>query len=639
MGPDLSFYWALFSNGWQSVMKGKPMLYKTALLGAVSLALILPGLAQENDTEQTTLDPVIVEGSRLDQTVTEIGSSVTIITAEDIEKLGFDFALDAVAAAPGVTVNSNGAFGGVGTVRIRGSASAQTLVLIDGVVVNDPSSPGGGFDFARLDAENIAKIEVLKGPQSTLWGTDAIGGVVSITTKQPEDGVGGSAFAEYGSFNTFRGGASIGNTTDTGDFRLAIVGGSSDGISKADEDNGNSEEDRYDSVTLSAKGGLNFGNDARLSADVLWSDANSLFDSFSFGAQGSVADGEEENETEELNANVSLTGALFDGRLENTVLVGYSDITRENTGSFSSKSEGDRMLYRYQGTFNINDMNKLAFGVEREETSANDEDATIDGVFALYEFKPSEQITLTGGVRVDDHEEFGSETTGRLAAAYNPTEALTLRASWGQGFKAPTIFQTTYICGFCGLTEPNSDLKPETSEAFDVGVDWRSADGRVEAGITYFDQETENQIDFSFTAGYDNIAYVESQGVEVYGSYWFADWFGVSANYAYIEAEDGDGNRLARLPEHTGDVTFSIDPDGPLSGAVLIRYNGEETNSDFERTTLDSWTRVDLTGSYDLNEQIELFGRFENLFDEDYQQILGYGTPDLSGYVGIRLRY
>ncbi|MEO0548309.1 MAG: TonB-dependent receptor [Pseudomonadota bacterium] len=614
------------------------MIYKTALLGAVSLSLALPTLAQEAETDQTTLDTVIVEGSRLNQTETEIGSSVTVITAEDIEELGFDFALDAVASAPGVTINSNGAFGGSASVRIRGASSEQTLVLVDGVPVNDPTSPGGGFNFARLDTENIERIEVLKGPQSTLWGTDAIGGVVSITTKRPDEGLGGSAFAEYGSFNTLRGGASIENATDAGDFRLAIVGTSSDGISKADENNGNTEDDNYEALTLSAKGGVNLGGDARLSADVLWTDAESEFDSFFFGSQGNVSDGDEVSETEELSANTSLTGSLFDGRLENLVLIGYSDIKRENftNGAPSFDAEGDRTIFRYQGTLNINDMNTLAFGAEREESNANDDDTSIDGLFALYEFKPTEQLTLTGGLRVDDHERFGSETTGRVAAAFNPTDTLTLRASWGQGFKAPTIFQTTFFC--CGATEPNADLQAETSEAFDIGVDFRSPDGKAEAGITYFDQDTENQINFSFAVGgYENIAEVESQGVELYGAYQFTDWLRVSADYAYIDAKDGDGNALVRLPEHSGDVTFSVDPDGPLSGALLVRYNGEEPNTD--GTTLDSWTRVDVTGSYDLNERVELFGRIENLFDEEYQQILGYGTPDLSGYIGVRLRY
>ncbi|MBK75610.1 MAG: TonB-dependent receptor [Henriciella sp.] len=615
------------------------MSYKTALLSAAAIAVAAPAFAQISDTEENRLGPVVVEGSRLDQTATEVGSSVSIISEEDLEQLNLDFALDAVATAPGVTINQNGAFGGSASVRIRGASSGQTLVLIDGVPVGDPSTTDGSFNFAYLDTANIERIEILKGPQSTLWGSDAIGGVVSLTTKQPEPGFGGSAFAEYGSFNTLRGGASVEGANDTGDFRLSATGISTDGISKADEDNGNTEDDAYDSTTLSAKGGLNLPNKARLEATVLYNDAESEYDSYSGGAQGNVADGDEVTQNETLSGNVSLELPLLDDRFENLFLVGYSDITRENftDGAQSYFAEGDRTLYRYQGTFNINDMNTLSFGAEREETTANDEDAALDSLFALYELKPVESLTLTAGVRNDDDNRFGSETTARVAAAWNPTDQVTVRSSWGQGFKAPSLYQTTYICTFCGLTEPNRDLKPETSEAFDIGVDWRSSDGRVEAGVTYFDQDTENLIDFSYTAGYDNIAQVESKGVELFAGYVLTDWLSVNGNYTYIDAEDGDGNELTRLPEHSGNVSLSVDPDGPFSGAVLVRYNGDEANTN--GTTLDGWTRVDLTGRYALNESVELYGRVENLFDEDYQQILGYGTPGLSGSVGLRLRY
>ncbi|HBT35279.1 MAG TPA: TonB-dependent receptor, partial [Hyphomonas sp.] len=496
-----------------------------------------------------------------------------------------------------------------------------------------------GYNFAYLDTDTIERIEVLKGPQSTLWGSDAIGGVVSITTKRPTEGLSGTVFGEYGSFNTLRGGASISNANEIGDFRLAATGLTTDGISKADEANGNSEDDGYDSQTVSAKGGLNLPASVRLETSLMWSDAESEYDSYAFGAQGSVADGDEVTNSETLSGNITLKAPLFDGRLENLVQIGYADIERENTsnGVQSYFTEGDRVLFRYQGTFAINDTNTLAFGTEREETSANEQESSIDSLFALYEFKPVDSLTLTGGIRVDDHETFGSETTGRVAAAWTATDQLTFKASWGQGFKAPSIFQSTYICTFCGLTAPNTNLKAETSEAYDIGVQWQSADERIVLGATLFDQETENMIDFSYTAGYDNIALVDSQGGELTGAYAINNWLGIAASYTFIDSDDGNGNALARLPESTGNISASFDPDGPFSGAVLVRYNGEETNTD--GSELDSWTRVDLTGSYDLNDTVEIYGRIENLLDEEYQQILGYGTPGLSGSVGVRLRY
>ncbi|NRA31105.1 MAG: TonB-dependent receptor, partial [Parvularculaceae bacterium] len=332
--------------------------------------------------------------------------------------------------------------------------------------------------------------------------------------------------------------------------------------------------------------------------------------------------------------NATLRAPLLNGRLQNVVLVGYSDIDRQNllNGAPSFGAEGERTILRYQGTVEVNSWNTIAFGAERDETSVDGEDITIDGFFALYELKPLSSLTLTGGLRLDDHETFGSETTGRLAAAYNPTETVTVRANWGQGFKAPTLFQ---LSGG-GFVAPNPDLQPETSEGYDVGAEWRRNDGTAFVGVTLFNQDIENLINFT-TEGYRNVRLAETSGIEAMAGYQLTSWFTIQGNYTFLDADDGNGNELPRLPEHTGEVRASLNPEGPLSGAVIVRYNGEEMNTD--GTTLDGWTRVDVTARYAVNDSVELFGRVENLFDEDYQQILGYGTPGLSGSVGLRLTY
>ncbi|MGB1069827.1 MAG: TonB-dependent receptor, partial [Henriciella sp.] len=318
------------------------MSKRIILLSAVALNCLLPVSAQAADETVSKLDTIVIVGSRLEQTATEIGTSVSVITAEEIDSLGYDFAVDAVASAPGVTINQNGSYGGTATVRIRGAASEQTLVLIDGIVVNDTTSPGGGFDFARLDTSNIAQIEVLKGPQSTLWGTDAIGGVVSIITKRPKDGFGGTLFGEYGSYNTFRGGASLTGASNRGDFRLALTSTSSDGISKADEANGNDEKDGYESYSMSGRGRLALGPDARLELNLHYTEAEADFDSFSFTSQGFIGDGDEASETEELSGQLALIFSALDDRLDNQLLVSYADIDRQNfnAGSPSFGAEG-----------------------------------------------------------------------------------------------------------------------------------------------------------------------------------------------------------------------------------------------------------------------------------------------------------
>ena len=588
--------------------------------------------------EDTDIDTIVVTGTRIEQTTAEAGSTVRVIDADRLEDLGFDQALDAIATTPGVTINQNGAFGGSATVRIRGASSDQTLVLIDGVSVNDASSPGGGFNFARLDTAHIERIEILSGPQSTLWGTDAIGGVVSIITKRPGEGLSGGLFGQSGSFGAFRGGASVSHGGDAGDFRLAATQQTTDGLSKADERNGNTEDDGFDSLTLSAQGGLNLPGGARIDSSVLWNDARAEFDGFLPGAQGSVGDGDEVSETMERSAHAALTAPLFGGRLDNRLLIGRAEIDRRNlsNGSPSFDAQGERTLFRYQGTLDIDPRNTLAAGAEREESTANVNRSALNGLFALYEFRPADVLTLTGGVRSDDHDRFGSESTARFAASYRPSSAVTLRGSWGEGFKAPTIFQSTFFC--CGATAANEALRPERSEGIEAGIDWRTAGGRAQASVTLFRQDTEDLISFSFgVGGYENIAEVESEGVEVSARWVLHEYFEIQADYARIEATDGNGSPLRRLPKHSGDLLLDFDPPGAFTSTLLVRYNGSE--SDGGGVKLDAWTRVDVNARYELSERFEVYGRIENLSDVHYQQILGYGTPGRSGWLGARWQY
>ena len=603
-------------------------------------AAISPVTAAEpaGDEEPSRIDSILVTATRIEQTAAETGSTVRIIDRAEIKALGFSHALDAIAHAPGVTVNQNGSFGGSATVRIRGASSDQTLVLIDGVSVNDASSPGGGFNFARLDTENIERVEILSGPQSTLWGTDAIGGVISITTRRPGERLGANLFAQAGSHGAFRGGASLSNAGAAGEFRLAATRLNTGGISRADEDNGNTEDDGLESLTLSAQGGLNLPAGVRIDASLLWNDSRTEFDSFLFGAQGNVADGDEISETEEISGHVSLRAPLFDGRLDNLLLIGRAEIDRRNfsDGVQSFEARGGRTQFRYQGTLAIDERNTLAVGAEREETTGNAAASSLNGLFALYEWRPTERLTLTGGVRSDDHERFGAETTARIAAAFRPAPEFTLRGTWGQGFKAPTIFQTSFFC--CGAMSANAALKPERSDGVDIGAEWHSPDRRGHLGLTLFRQDIEDLIDFSFAVGgYENIDEVESRGIEVTAGWNLTGSVAISADYSYIKATEGDGMALRRLPRHSGDLMLSLDPDGPFSVNFLVRFNGRETIRDGSK--LDDWTRVDINARYELNDNFELFGRIENLFDVHYQQILGYGTPGLSGSVGARWRH
>lgn len=616
----------------------------------VAVATVLAPVMAPAEAEETRLDRIVVEGSKLGQTAAEVGSSLTVITSRDIEELGFDFALDAIAAAPGVTINSNGGFGGEASVRIRGAESDQTLVLIDGMPVNDPSSPGGAFNFGRLDTANIERIEILKGPQSTFWGTDAVGGVVSVITKRQRRPSGGSAFAGYGSFDTFRGGASFGRVHEQGDFRIGMTRTRSAGISKADTADGNVEDDGYRSLVLSGRGGVMLPADMRLDASVFRTDAEAEFDGRARNEHGEWVFGDADllSKTTELAANVRLRMPTVGERLENTVFAGYAEIERENfaDGASSFTAEGGRRSYRYQGTYAFDAEHVIAFGAEREETMADGEQGSLDGYFVLYEARLGGAGLLTGGVRKDDHAQFGSETTARLAGSWRLADSVRLRASWGEGFKAPTLDQIAQpYRHFCGGnddagSQPAPALRASTSEAFDIGAEWQAPNGRMDAGAAYFDQRTKGLIDYNLgNCLFENLAEVQSRGIEVFGSYRASDWLAVTVNYAYIDARTGTGERLQRLPRHSGDLTVRFQPAGRFTGTVLVRYNGRERDNLSDGPGLEAWTRVDVVGSYQLSERVQLFGRAENLFDADYQQITGYGTPGLSGWLGMRLQY
>ena len=581
-------------------------------------------------------DEIIVEGLRLPALSSETGSSVSIITAEDIELRGYSFALDALAAAPGVTVNQNGSFGGLATVRIRGASSDQTLVLLDGIPLGDPTAVGGGYDFSILDPAEIERIEILKGPQSTLWGSDAIAGVVNIITKRPSDGLGGSLFAEGGSFATFRGGAAIDGGNDTGDFRLSVSGITSDGISKADEDDGNTETDAYDGLTIGGRGGVNLPHDIRLETAARYMKGQTEIDGFP-PPNFSLADTDDNSETEQITGAVTLKAPMFNDQLQHTLLAGYTDIERRgNFGGFESVDEGDRLILRYQGTAQLGERHRLAFGAEREESSTNDVETSINGYFGLYEFKPVPTVTVSGGIRLDDHSTFGEETTLRAAAAWAASDALTLRASWGEGFKAPTIFQLTQTFG---LLPPNADLQPETSEAFDVGFDYTPVKDMLRFRVSYFHRNTRNEIIFAPNFRYENLEATRARGVEIAVDVAVTDTISISANHAYIDAEDRTtGERQIRIPKHSGDVAFIYAHETGFSGSLVVRHNGEETEGPFG-SDVPSWVRVDFAASYPVKENIELYGGIENLFDANYQQVSGYGTPGVSAYGGVRLRF
>ena len=586
-----------------------------------------------NSLNSSEIENITIRSTRIPAGAKDIGSSLYIISEDQIKARGFKDAIDAISSAPGVTSKQNGSFGGVGTIRIRGASSSQTLVLVDGVPVNDSSSPAGGYNFEYLNTSNIQSIEVLKGSQSTLWGSDAIGGVINIYTKQPESTSFGAS-AEIGSFGLKRGSADINFAGSNSRFRVSTSKTSVDGISKADEKDGNSEDDGFESESYSMSVSIDLDS-LILKGSLSYMESQVEYDSYGFAT--GVQDGDERSNTDEFIGSISAIFDLFDDKLQNSIFISQSDINRDyySNGSFSFGAEGKRELIRYQGNIEVNEFNKIAFGLESEESKVDVDESTIDGSFLLYEFRPNSKITISTGIRNDDHEGFGSKTTRRISGTFKPSDNLIIRSSWGEGFKVPTIFQSTYFC--CGATSANSSIRPETSTSYDFGFELFFNEMNSTFSITYFDQDINDQINFSFgVGGYENIDKVNSEGFEIALDYQISKLMSLYLNYSYIDSVDGNGSSLFYVAKDSGEAGLIYEPNNSFSGSIIARYNGPEASS---YGKIDSWIRFDVNESYKLSGTNELYFRIENLLDEEYQQIFGYGTPERSGFIGLRSKF
>lgn len=595
------------------------------ILFSINISLI-------NNLFANEVDEIIVKGARIETPASNFGSSIFILNSKDIRLRGIRSAIDAISSSPGVTTKKNGSFGGVGSVRIRGASSSQTLVLVDGVPVNDASSPGGGYNFEYLDTSNIERIEVLRGSQSTLWGSDAIGGVVNIFTKSAEDNS-VNILSETGSFGLRKINSEFGLVSNFGKFLFLVDDTSLDGISKADRKDGNIEKDGFETNSYSFKGNMEVNN-IKIKGLLSYIKSDVEYDSFGFVT--GVQDGDERSITEEFTGNLTIKFNLFGKKLENTFSFNQSDISRDyfTDNNLTFGADGDRKLYRYQGNTGFGKYNKIAFGFEKEESNVSLDKLLIDSLFLLYQFQPIKDLVVSAGIRNDDNKGFSSKTTRKIAAAYKISENISIKSSWGEGFKVPTIFQTTFFC--CGANSANTNIRPEVSTSYDLGFDFSLKD-KFSFSLIYFKQDVNNQINFSFSlGGYENIDFVESDGFEISSNSKVSETVNLFINYSYIDSIDGNGLRLINIPKDSGELVLTYVPSSKLSGSMALKYNGSEIST---YGNLNSWSRVDINLFYKLNNFSEIYFRVENLFDEDYQQVFGYGTPDRSGLVGIKVTF
>ncbi|MFZ5616410.1 MAG: TonB-dependent receptor plug domain-containing protein [Pseudomonadota bacterium] len=605
-------------------------------LAALPCASLAQSPAEAPQSQEAAPVEVIYSYGRRERAAEDVGSAASVISADDIDANQFAFVADALKLAPGVSIARNGGAGGLASARIRGSSSGQTLVVIDGVVVNDPSAPQGGFNFANLDVADIDRIEVLRGPQSIIYGADAIGGVIAIRTKRSGPSL--SAYAEGGSRGTARSGATWFGERGEAFARATISGATSDGLSRASS---GTEADGYRTLAASLTAGTEIGNGAALTLFARGSDSRAEIDGFPppFFLLG---DTEETEDATDYSFSARLTHGGFDRTsgdgVSGALSASYSGVDRANAdlGIETFAATGDRLSADYVLAAPLSPFMTIEAGGEAERTQAKvsgvDESATAGAVFALLEASLGERLTLSAGARRDEFSNFDGATTTRVAAAWTIGERTRVHASWGEGFRAPTLFELNFD-QFGAV--PNPDLRPERASGFDIGID-RDA-GPLHFAATFFRQRVRDQIDFDFAgAGYFNIDRVKSKGAELEIGAQLGTRASAHVVYSFIDAEDAlTGAAVLRTPRHSGTIALAFAPTDRFSLSASAIFNGRE--ADFPAPN-DSFTRLDLRAAYSLSDAIELYARVENATDTDYEDVSGYQEPGASAFAGVRVR-
>lgn len=637
--------------------------------------------AQPAATESFTAPEIVITATRSPLELSRAGSAISIISSEQIEAYGVRNLADALRLTPGVDVSEQGGSGGLSIVRLRGSEAGQTLVLIDGIRVGDSSSTAGEFNFASMALTNIERIEVLRGPQSALYGSDAMGGVVNIITRKGAREPTRSVTIEGGSYGTLFTRAEMSGSTATTSYAFALTGFHTDGFSSYGYRiprieagyPGGMERDKSDKVAGSARVSHRFGDlnlDIGFSRYQLWFryDDPSAFD-LNPDIQKALRDSRfNKGNAEVTTAFAKLSGDAFSGRLRNslTLFGNWNDrvavdqscwdpvafATIQCRSTFNSRRFG----LEYQGNVQLGAMGSLVFGGKTEREEADSRQAglglassflvqqlagvqTTNSVFAIHQFSLGSQLDISLGGRIDAVEGVDVFPTWRATAAYRIDGTDTkLRASAGTGAKAPSLYQRFSEYG-------NLGLKPEENIGYDVGIDQRLLDGRIILSATWFDAKYTNLIDIdwaSFPYRYYNISKARIKGLETSADVILVpgEWK-ARLSYTYMSAvNEVTGDPLPRRPQNKGGLalTYTGIPKLEVEGRVILV--GERLDSAFAPGVYNpGYIRVDLRGNYRVSENLQAYLRLENLTNERYEEVLNYGTAGRSVYAGIKVTW
>jgi vitamin B12 transporter len=632
-------------------------------VGASALATLLAGSAGAQDID---LGEIVVTPNRAPTALSGAGSTVEVIDEDSIEAQSRPLLTDYLNELPGLYVATQGGVGKETSLSIRGADKKYIKTLFNGIDISDPSATQVQPSFEHLLIGGVSHIEVLKGSQSTLYGADAVAGVIDISTLR-NDPVGTThrVLVEGGSNETGRASYGLSNVTETGRMSLDIAGLYTGGISAAlvngnpliDPGQSSLEDDFYQNVTASFAGEQQMGDNVTIFGSGLLINSKGAFDDSGLPPTDNEMN---EGHSRQMAGRAGISFDLMEGRFRNTVSGQLSEIDRDISsvsifGPFEGEFNGRRGKLDYQGAFDVNDRLTLQFGADYERRQAHitnnygtdTRDADwIAGIWGQVIAEPIENLTVTAGLRHDDHSRFGGYTTYRGAVAYLfPSTGTKLRSSIGTGFRAPSLYENNYVS--YDPTVPLPDLEPEESFSWDVGMDQSFMGGRGTASLTYFQLDTDNLIDYDFIR--DTYIQFEGttrrRGVEMGLAYEVNDWLSLGGNYTYTTAVEADDERRPRIPRHMIGLLAEARPaeKWTVSASAKIALDTVDFISPsfgtYERVELDDYVLLNAKVAYKPTEDTEAYLRVENLLDQDYQTVYGYGSPGISAFAGFKAKF
>jgi vitamin B12 transporter len=587
------------------------------------------------------LDPAaILSAGRMATYGGRVGSSYEVITAEEIARSQKTTVLEVLRGRAGISVASQGGRGGLTSVFMRGGNSAHTKVLLDGIPINDPSNASRLFDFSTMTVDNIERIEILRGPQGVLYGSDSIGGVINIVTRRGEGKPRLVVSGMGGSFGTGRSSMSLSGGDEKQYYSISGSYFSSENISHASSARGNSERDPYRNGTVAGRFGRHLGDDLHLDYVFRYTEADAEIDDFDFVSGLPVDNLGRANLSNQFFHRIQMQKLQMDGSIEHVVGFSLTNFDRRDTDSGFAPSQylGQTRVFDYQSNLLLTENNQFTVGASyQHEQASSDQDPLArqfsSAVYLQDQFTLGNRLHTTAGVRWDDYSTAGRASTYRVTSVLQVDDSgLAVHSSLGTGFRAPALAENLFTFG-------NPDLRPEYSRGWDVGIEKRLAEGRLIVDTTFFRNDFRDLIVFNPNSSLgpfgalENVGAARSAGVELSARWLWSEKTSARASYTFDDAIDhGSGTQLPRRPRDSFLITLDHQLNEQTSAGLTLLHVG---NRNDVAQQLESYYKLDLYLSWTLNDEWRIFARIDNMLDQQYEEIFGYGTPGIGGFAGL----